>query len=81
MDFDAMNAEIHEALSTIIAKYGSPITTKWVVLAESIEENGQRGMWMLTTPGQQRWESLGMLHYAIGKETAAEVLNFIQEEN
>lgn len=45
--------------------------TKWIVLLESVDAQGERTVLQATSDDVRVWESLGMLHHALLKEAAA----------
>jgi hypothetical protein len=63
---DALNAAIAE----VVREKEHGLVTKWVALVESIDEDGERGMWTCASDGIKRWESMGMLRYALTLDEA-----------
>lgn len=47
------------------------MVTRWVVLVEVIDTNGERGLWTLAPDDATAWDTLGMLTYATQLEQAA----------
>lgn len=45
---------------------------KWVVLAETIGPDGERGMWTRTSPDLKPWDTMGMLEFAMAIERRGE---------
>lgn len=60
---------INDAVNSIIAQYESGFVTKWLCLIESVGEDGRRGLWPLASDDLKRWESKGMLAYALELDT------------
>lgn len=42
--------------------------TKWVLVAETIGADGERGVWTWTSDGMQPWDSMGLLGFALAIE-------------
>lgn len=43
-------------------------TTKWLVVAETIGPEGERGVWTRTSPDLKPWDTIGLLEFAIAVE-------------
>jgi hypothetical protein len=54
-----LEAAIPEAFS---AEGG--FVTKWLVIAETIGPDSERGLWTRTSPDLKPWDSLGMMRFA-----------------
>lgn len=46
------------------------LVTRFVVIAEVIDTDGERCMWVDTHDGSTRWDTYGMLTWAINEEAA-----------
>lgn len=57
------------------------IVTRFVVVAEVIDADGIRGLWTDTHDGATRWDTLGLLTFALGQEKAAQVAERFCEED
>lgn len=62
--------DVNEALSTALAKHETSITTRWVTLVETIDDDGGRGLWTLADNDAKPWDVLGLLEYALTKQHA-----------
>jgi hypothetical protein len=51
------------AISTVLGQAGAMVT-RWVVLADVIEPDGERALWTLAPTDAKAWDTLGMLDYA-----------------
>lgn len=69
MDGDDMRRAIGDALADVMARDGAMLT-RWVVLADVIEANGERALWALCPSEQKAWDTLGMLRFADHQEAA-----------
>lgn len=63
--------EIHNSLSNIVHKHEQSMVIKWIAIMETIEEDGQSALWMLSAEGSRQWDTIGMLTYALERERAA----------
>lgn len=60
-----MRDALHAAIAEVVREKEHGLVTKWIALVESIDEDGERGIWMCASDGIKRWESLGMLQHAL----------------
>lgn len=61
-----------DAVADLIAKVDpGAMATKFVLLAEVIDAEGDRCLWVCAREGQKPWDSLGLLQYGIALEQAA----------
>lgn len=68
------NEAVREALGNAIASaLPGEITTRWVTLVETMDEDGEVGIWLMCPAGQKAWHTLGMLRHAEHMEQAATV--------
>lgn len=65
-----MRDALHAAIAEVVRDKEHGLVTKWVALVESIDEAGERGLWACASDGIKRWESLGMLQYALTLDQA-----------
>lgn len=56
------------------------LTTRWLVIAESIGEDGKRGLWLRCHPDMKSWDVLGMLHFALNLELSKEIAEHLEPE-
>lgn len=73
----------HEGISTAVSDafaHANFMVTKWVLVAEVIDEDGERCVWADTAERQTAWDSLGLLNYATQMEQAAAVTRSEDEE-
>lgn len=62
--------QITEALNGAFRASGELIVTHYVLVAQTIDGDGERGTWAVAPVGQQSWETLGLLEYASRRETS-----------
>lgn len=59
--------DVHDALAEALMKHERAMLGPWVVVAQSVEEDGSRGVWALAADDNLRYETLGLLHDAISR--------------
>lgn len=62
---------IGHAIDNAVGEHEGGLVTKWVALVESVNADGERGLWVMTSDGVTAWDSLGLLQYAHHVELAA----------
>lgn len=45
------------------------LVTRWIVIAEVAEQGGERSLWTTVTPGLKTWETQGMLHDVLVRDS------------
>lgn len=75
LDPDQVTVKMRHAVETAL---GGEMVTRFVVIAETIDENGVRALWTQAADGQKAWDTLGLLRFAEHQELAAEVRTQIQ---
>ena len=63
---DAMDT----AIRATVTEHEHGVVTKWVALVESVDPDGERGLWTLTSDGIKSWETSGMLQFGLNLEAA-----------
>jgi hypothetical protein len=63
-----------DAVSDLISKIDQgAMATRFALLIEVVDAEGERGLWAISPDGQKAWDTLGLLQYAIQLEQAASV--------
>lgn len=66
---EQIEAVFADAVQTAAAAlYPGDLVTRWVVLVESLDTNGERGLVTATQSGAKLWDTLGLLGFAAGRE-------------
>ena len=68
-----MRAAMDSAIRVTVGENERGVVTKWVALIESVDPDGERGLWTLTSDGIKTWETCGMLQFGLHLEAAREV--------
>lgn len=71
--------DVTEALAEAFRKTGF-MAVKWAVVAEVIDEDGERSLWNLAPTGQLAWDTLGLLAFANQLEQADAVRNIMEAD-
>ncbi|MBN6054498.1 hypothetical protein JYK22_21330, partial [Nonomuraea sp. RK-328] len=74
-DIKAIQADFHAALSEVINRHepSKAYLTRFVVLAEVVDGEGERMVWQVAADGMRAWDTLGLLDYARSVEYAGVV--------
>lgn len=72
-DFPRLQSDLHAAIQAAIADHeGAPAyLMRFVVLAEIVDSEGERGLVQVAADGMMRWDTLGLLEHARSVEWAA----------
>lgn len=62
-DRDALRTEMQSAISEVLRKHGEAMVTKFVVIAEAMDNDGTRALWTISPLECKPWEVLGMLEF------------------
>lgn len=57
------------------------MVTQFVVIAEVIDTDGERGLWVDTHEGSSKWDTYGLLTWALNQEHAGQVASFGPDED
>ena len=79
-DEDRIREEMNAAVTGVLAKHERCMTTKWVVLADVIDEDGVRWLWALGSSGATAWDIKGLLLQALDVERAKTVADYLTDE-
>lgn len=72
MDDEQIITDVHDAIAAALAKHERSMLGKWVVIAETTDDEGKRGVWSLASADNLLYETLGLLHYALTREIGDE---------
>lgn len=56
------------------------LVTKWIVIAEIAEPNGTRSLYTTTSSHQKTWETQGMLHDCLSRESYVSARDWLGDE-
>lgn len=61
---DRLTSELTTAVEDTFKRVEGGIVTKWLLIAETVGPDGERGLWTRTSDDLKPWESVGMLRFA-----------------
>lgn len=73
-----MRGAVENALAQAFSDNGDMVT-RWALVAEVIDTDGERGLWTLAPEDATGWDTLGMLTYATQMEQAKAVADYEDE--
>ena len=80
--WESLQNEITEALSTTLAKHDSGFVTKWVAVVEAFHaESGERWFWSIGAKSNNSWDAKGLLKHAMDIEQADTIRNRIRDDD
>lgn len=71
---------VDHAISQALADCDEMVT-KWVSLIETVDSDGVRALWLLTSGGAKAWDNMGMLSYALACEQGRITTDQIREDD
>jgi hypothetical protein len=64
---------IGDAIDAAVGQHEGGLVTKWIALVESVNSEGTRGLWTMTSDGVMAWDTVGMLQHALHLQFAQTV--------
>lgn len=78
-DGAAIERDMADAIATVLARHERSMPNRWLALIETIDEDGERGLWTLTSLGMMAWDTVGLLQYATHLQLARTISNGSEE--
>ena len=69
-DGAAIEADLGQAIADTLAKHEGGFVTKWVALIETVDPDGERGLWAATSDDVKAWDTMGLLQYGLQLQVA-----------
>ncbi|MEU5002024.1 hypothetical protein [Streptomyces sp. NPDC021622] len=60
-----MSNNLEDSLAGVLAEHERGLLARAVVVAEVFDEDGERSLSILTTPGVMEWDALGLCRYGV----------------
>lgn len=76
-----MRDQIAQAIEATIGQHEPGLVTRWVALIESVDTDGERGLWTLASKDAKKWDIAGMLTYGIHLEQARTLEDKLNGDN
>lgn len=73
-------SDLDDVLRDVIRKQETSMVTRWVVLVETIDEEGERGLWALASSENRAWDTKGMLQQALDYEQAKTLKDLLEDD-
>jgi hypothetical protein len=61
----AIEADLADAISSVLAKHEQAMVLKWVALVEVMDPDGSRSLWTMTSEGVMAWDTVGLLQHGL----------------
>ncbi len=61
----ALEQAIGDAIDRAVGEHEKGLVTKWVALVESVNPDGERGLWTMTSADVKAWDTVGLLQHAL----------------
>ena len=75
-------ADTHAHVASVIDDLDpGAMVTQFVLVAEVIDTDGHRGIWVDTHDGATRWDTLGLLKWALNEETGHQYARIRDEDD
>jgi hypothetical protein len=59
----ALTVDLEKSLAEVLAEHERGMLARAVVVAEVLDDEGDRSLSVLTTPGMPEWDALGLCRY------------------
>lgn len=66
-----LEEDLNHAIAEVIQRHeNGALVTRWVALIETIDHDGQAGLWTTTSDGLKAWDTVGMVGHALDLQRA-----------
>ncbi len=79
-DSEETEQRVNNAISQAFTESGE-MAVKWLVIAETMDTDGTRGVWTCGSEGISEWDALGLLQLAVHREQAETIRRTMQGED
>jgi 2-keto-3-deoxy-L-rhamnonate aldolase RhmA len=81
VDIEQLRRDVGAAIAEAVSRHERSMVSRWVAVVETIEAaDGVRGLWCLAPDDLKKWDTLGLLTFALDVERAATVADRIQDD-
>lgn len=80
-EYERLRDQVERAISTALQGVEQSILTKFVVIAETVDGDGQRGLWSMAGGDAMSWDTKGMLSEALDRERAATFAALLRDDD
>jgi hypothetical protein len=78
-DGEAVERDLGVAISDVLSRHERSMTTRWVALVETVNEDGHRGLWTFTSDDVTAWDTAGLLTHGLHMQQAATVAEALRD--
>jgi predicted pyridoxine 5'-phosphate oxidase superfamily flavin-nucleotide-binding protein len=76
LDLDALQGELNTAIDKVMRKHAAEaFLARYLLVAETVDTEGERGLWLSSTVGMKPWDVLGLTGYA-HEQAKADAMGF-----
>lgn len=61
----ALTVDLEQSLAEVLGEHERGMLSRAVVVAEVLDDEGERSLSVLTTPGMPEWDALGLCRYGV----------------
>lgn len=65
-----LEQSIGNAIDAAVGKHEGGFVIKWVALVESVDAEGARGLWTMTSDDVKAWDTVGLLQHGLHLQMA-----------
>lgn len=77
----AIEHDLADAIATVLARHETSMVTKWIALIETMNDEGERGMWTMTSDNVKAWDTTGMLQHGLHMQQAEITASYLGNED
>ena len=77
---ETLQATIGDAISSAVGQHERGFVTKWVALIETVDPDGERGLWTFTSDEVKAWDTVGLLQHGLHMQQGQTLAGYLDEE-
>jgi hypothetical protein len=62
---DKIETELGAAIAEVLSRNETSMVIKWTALIETMDGDGERGLWTFASDNNKAWDTVGMLQHAL----------------
>lgn len=76
---DDLEAAIDKAINEAVGTHERGFVTKWVALIETVDPEGERGLWTFTSEDVKAWDTVGLLQHGLHIQHGQTLMPYLGE--
>lgn len=72
---------IGAAIDAAVGEHERGFVTKWVALVESVDPDGERGLWTMTSEDVKAWDTVGLLQHGLHLQQAQTLASRFEDDS